>query len=389
MLSAARQTPNLLPNARGNEPVLRLTAAAAPPLPDPAPPTPEAELLAADPDPPSAAPLSDPPAPEPDGPHRVLRLAVLHAGAGDLAAIRDTLPSVQLVSVEESPHLIWDAASSEVITGLGDVAAHDVDLAALPAVVGKWEAVDTIRELSTRASLRLRVYPHDGTHRLGARIEVEITGLRHPWLTLLGLSGNGMVHYLYPLPGDSERVTPDGPFRLRLAVTEPFGADHVVALSAAEPLHRLNADLQRLDGRLAARPGCRPAGRRGSRGYRLMVRHPGPLYRTLRRDAMHDACNRSSFQRRPHGPALRIHTAGRFAIAPPALLAIAGLLALAGWRGAGRGTGQCLTAHRWRHRGQRRVVALADIPHEERRPLLRRFGNRAALGADGRALRGG
>ena len=41
---------------------------------------------------------------------------------------------------------------------------------------------------------------------------------------------------------------------------------------------------------------------------------------------MHDACNRSSFQRRPSGPALRIHTAGHFAIAPPALLAIAGLL---------------------------------------------------------------
>ena len=41
---------------------------------------------------------------------------------------------------------------------------------------------------------------------------------------------------------------------------------------------------------------------------------------------MHDACNRSSFQRRTHGPALRIHTAGHFAIAPPALLAIAGLL---------------------------------------------------------------
>ena len=159
MLSASRQTPNLLPNARGNEPVLRLAAAAPP-----------------------AAPLSDPPAPEPNGPHQLRRLAVLHAGSGDLAVIRDTLPRVQLVSVEESPHLIWDATSSEVITGLGDVAARDVDLAALPAVVGKWEAVDTIRELSTRASLRLRVYPHDGTHRLGARIEVEITGLRHPWL---------------------------------------------------------------------------------------------------------------------------------------------------------------------------------------------------------------
>ena len=232
MLSAARQTPNLLPNVRGDEPVLRLTAA---PLPD-----------ASLPDPVSSGP-------EPNGSHRMHRLAVLHAGAADLAAIRNTLPSVQLVSVEESPHLIWDAASSEVITGLGDVVAHDVDLAALHAVVGKWEAVDTIRELSARASLQLRVYPHDGTHRLGTQIEVEITGLRHPRLTLLGLSGSGTVHYLYPRPGDLEQVTPQRPFRLPLEVTEPFGADHVVAFSAAQPLHRLNAVLQRLDGEPAAR----------------------------------------------------------------------------------------------------------------------------------------
>ena len=221
MLSAARQTPNLLPNARGDEPVLRLSAA--------------------------------PPAPEADGPRRVLRLAVLHAVAGDLGALRDALPGVQLVSVEESPDLIWDAATSQVITGLGDVAAHGVGVADLPATVGKWQAVDTIRELSARASLRLRVYPHDGTHRRGARVEVEVTGLPHPRLTLLGLSGNGVVHYLYPRPGDPERVPLERPFRLPLMVTEPFGADHVVALSAAEPLERLNAALHRLDGQPAAR----------------------------------------------------------------------------------------------------------------------------------------
>ena len=232
MLSAARQTPNLLPNARSDEPVLRLIAES-----------------------PSIAPLPDPapPAPEPDGPHQMLRLAILRAGAGDLAAVPDTLPGVQLVSIEESPDLIWDAEASQVITGLGDVAAHDVGLRDLPATVGKWRAMTTIRELSARASLRLRVFPHDGTHRRGTRIEVEVTGLRHPRLTLIGLSGNGVVHYLFPRPGDPERVTPQRPFRLPLVVTKPFGADHVVALSAATPLDRLNASLHRLDGQPAAR----------------------------------------------------------------------------------------------------------------------------------------
>ena len=262
MLSAARQTPNLLPNSRGGEPVLRLTP---PPLPS---------ITAAEPvldnDISAPTPLVPPPAPDGDAVEAVdspepfvavepvehrqgPRLAVLHAGAGDLAAVRDTLPGVQLVSVEESPDLVWDAQTFQVITGLGDVAAHGVDLRDLPAAVGKWQAVDTIRQLSARASLRLRVYPHDGTHRRGTRIEVEITGLRHPRLTLLGLSGNGVVHYLYPRPGDPQRVTPERPLRLPLEVTEPFGADHVVALSAAESLDRLNAALHRLDGQPAAR----------------------------------------------------------------------------------------------------------------------------------------
>ena len=131
--------------------------------------------------------------------------------------------------------------------------AHDVDRGALPEVIGKWEAVRTIRTLSARASLRLRVHPHDGAHPRGARIQVEIDQLRHPRLTLIGLSGNGVVHYLYPLPSDPVEVPVGRPFRLELEVTPPFGADHVVAVSAASPLTALNSTLDALDGRPAAR----------------------------------------------------------------------------------------------------------------------------------------
>ena len=217
MVSEARQTPNLLPNARGGEPVLRLGRAAE---------------GSAD-----------------TGP---LRLAVLNAEAGTLDAVRATLAGVALVPIEDSPDLIWDAAYSEVVTAMGDVAAHDIDLAGLTAVVDKWGAVRTIRTLSAGASLRLRVHPHDGLHRPGSVIAVAIDGLEHPHLTVTALSGNGTVHYLYPLPSDPVRVASDEPFRLELEVTPPFGADHVVAMSAATPLDALNAALARLDGKLAA-----------------------------------------------------------------------------------------------------------------------------------------
>ena len=177
---------------------------------------------------------------------------MLHADSETLSAVRD-MNDVRMVSNRQSPDLVWDAERRQVVTGLGDVVAHDVGLEELTAVIGKWEAVRRVRALSSRASLRLRVHPHDGAHREGSRIEVEVDQLRHPRLTVIGLSGNGVVHYLYPLPSDPTELPVGQPFRLRLEVTPPFGADHVVAVSARSPLTALNAELDRLDGRPAAR----------------------------------------------------------------------------------------------------------------------------------------
>lgn len=219
MRSGARQTPNLLPNEGGGEPVLRLGRSISV----------EADM----------APL---------------RLAILNAEPGTLDAVRQTLAGVSVVPVGDAPDLIWDAAYGQVVTGVGDVAAHEVDLATLPGVVGKWSAVRLIKRLSERASLRLRVHPDDGLHQWGSVIEVEIDGMRHPYLIVLALSGNGTVHHLYPQERlkDPERVATDRPFREKLRVTPPFGADHVVAVSAARPMSGLIAELVRLDSERAA-----------------------------------------------------------------------------------------------------------------------------------------
>ena len=234
MMSAARQTPNLMPNSRSGEAVLRLSRSNRP--------TTATQIGDAGGHTNTVMPRSE-----------FVRLTALHADSETLAAARDTLGNVRLVSQAQSPDLVWDATSLQVVTGLGDVVAHDVGLAELAEVIGKWEAVRAIREISARASLRLRVYPHDGAHREGARVEIEIDRLPHPRLTLLGLSGNGVVHYLYPLPSDPVELPLEQPFRLELEVTRPFGADHVVAVSSDSPLTALNGALHALDGRPAAR----------------------------------------------------------------------------------------------------------------------------------------
>ena len=240
METEARQTPNLTPNSRGREPVLRLNRSSQP-----------AAVMAVD----AAGSRADQAVQESEA----VRLTILGTGSETVAAAREMLDNVRIVSYAQSPDLIWDAGSRQVVTALGDVAARDVGVAALPAVIGKWEAVRTIRKLSARASLSLRVYPHDGAHREESRIGVEVSGLLHPRLTLIGLSGNGVVHYLYPLASDPAEVPSGRPFRLELKATPPFGADHVVAVSAQSSLDALNAELERLDGRPAADRAARLA----------------------------------------------------------------------------------------------------------------------------------
>ena len=226
MMGEGRQTPNLLPNRRPEEIVLRLAP--------PSSPGPE-------------------PSPSPALPDHGVRLAVLHAGAGALARVRETLAGVRIVPKEESPDLIWDAGARQVVTGMGDVAAYDVGLDALPGVIEKWKAVPAVRALSARNGIRMGIDPHDGTHRLGQEITVWIEGLAHPRLIVFSLSGNGRVHHLYPKPFHSAKVATGRRFdELKAKVTPPFGADHVVAVSAGSSLDALNAALKRLDGQEAA-----------------------------------------------------------------------------------------------------------------------------------------
>lgn len=181
-----------------------------------------------------------------------VRLAVLNGDPASLSRLEDGMDDVLIVSSDDSPDLVWDTRARQVVTAMGDVAAYDVDLTALPATVDKWRAVRVVQGLSARASLRLRVMPNDRAHRSGTQITVEVGGLRHARLVLLGLSGNGIVHYL-SLPSDSAQIAPGRPFRLTLEVGKPFGADHIVAVSAGSSLDGLHGELQRLHGKPAAR----------------------------------------------------------------------------------------------------------------------------------------
>jgi hypothetical protein len=71
-------------------------------------------------------------------------------------------------------------------------------------------------------------------------------------LTLIDLSGDGTLKFLFPrFKEDSPQVN-EGTFWIRLRAGEPFGADHLIAVVSDQRLYGLEASLSALSDRKAA-----------------------------------------------------------------------------------------------------------------------------------------
>jgi hypothetical protein len=161
------------------------------------------------------------------------------------------------VHEKTSADLVWDVQKAEVLGALGDVVAYfpDNTPSAMQQVVDKWAMLQTVRSLSAQRSLRLRVEPGDDLHRRGTLLRVSLEEQRYPYLTLFNLTADGTVQFLYPVAqhGDPLQIAVDRPFRLPpIRVTQPFGAEHLVAVVSQTPLQALHRTIQQLHGRALA-----------------------------------------------------------------------------------------------------------------------------------------
>lgn len=222
VLSDSRQQPNLLPADGRDRPVIDISAMAA--SVDAVP------LQAA-----AVAPLT---------------LRLVGGTELDVAAAR----RLDNVSVEVGGNgladLIWDTGRREVVSSAGDAQALNVSALDLQGVVDKWLAIDTIRDLVQRAPMPIQVLPDNGLHRRGDPIGLAIPAPGHSYFVLFSLSGNGTLHFHYPLAewGDPVTIDPVAPFALNFEVTPPFGSDHIVAIAGDQPLDGLIRNLEALNG---------------------------------------------------------------------------------------------------------------------------------------------
>ncbi len=194
---------------------------------------------------------------EPDTFDRPATLSIVNPPAS--STVVDNLTNVSLAA-RENADLIWDYASGDVVTSNGDVIAHlgaNARAGSVQAIVDKWLLLRDLGQLAETNPLRVRVEPDDKLHRSGEQIAIQLSGHKHSKLIAFNLAVDGTVQFILPAPTDPDpryhgNLRTGQPLRFPLKVVAPFGADHLVALSAPQQNRKLINALKKLDGRKAA-----------------------------------------------------------------------------------------------------------------------------------------
>jgi Domain of unknown function (DUF4384) len=201
--------------------------------------------------PPSPGAGAGPPTPTADAtPLGIVRVAVLGDKRDLLANLEAREARFEVVGAKDSPDLIWDPASLDVLVG-GDVVARRINRADLGSVIDRAAAVNAFKRLATRAPQAVRILPDDKVYRRDARVDVQVSGLAQRSLLVFNITGDGTVQTLYPIGSDARIVaSPDYKFPVR--AVEPFGADQVVAISSPQSLGDLEEALRKMSQRRTA-----------------------------------------------------------------------------------------------------------------------------------------
>jgi hypothetical protein len=195
-----------------------------------------------------------PPAPPPGGSAPAVPAAVRVAVLGNqrdlLASVEAREAHFEVVGTRDSPDMVWDPASLDVLAG-GDVIARGIDRTALGGVIDRMAAVSGFKRLAARAPQAVRTLPDDRVHHRDARIDVQVAGMAQRSLVMFNIAGDGTVQALYPVSSDPRVIaTPEHRFKVR--VGEPFGADQVVAVTSGQRLGELEEAVKKLSHHHAA-----------------------------------------------------------------------------------------------------------------------------------------
>jgi hypothetical protein len=181
----------------------------------------------------------------------IVRIAVLGDRRDLLANLEARQARFEVVGAKDSPDLIWDPASLDVLAS-GDVVARKISRADLGSVIDRVAAINGFKRLAAGAPQSVRILPDDKVHRRGAPIDVYVSRVAQRSLVMFNIAGDGTMQTLYPIGSDARIIVGPDDHRLQVQAAEPFGADQMVAISSAQPLSELEEALRKMNQRRAA-----------------------------------------------------------------------------------------------------------------------------------------
>ena len=193
------------------------------------------------------------PSPKPPSVERVqapIRLAALDGKTTYFPGLKSRDSTFQAVQPTDNPDLIWDPASHDVIAW-GDVIAYGVALSDLPTVIDRTAAIRTLKGMSTQSPQVMRVSPDDRLQHKDQKVDIDLSDVAGRAVVLFNVSGDGTIQMLYPIGADPSPAR-SAILRLPLRVSEPFGAEQVVAVTSQQRMIDLEKVLLQLNRRRAS-----------------------------------------------------------------------------------------------------------------------------------------
>jgi hypothetical protein len=179
-----------------------------------------------------------------------VRLAALDGKTNYFPSLKSRDSTFQAVQPTDNPDLIWDPGSHDVIAW-GDVIAYGVDLVDLPTVIDRTAAIRTLKGMATQSPQVMRVSPDDSLHAKDQKVDIDLADVGGRGVVLFNISGDGTIQMLYPIGSDASPAR-SANLRLPLRVSEPFGAEQVVAVTSLQRMVDLEKVLQQLNHRRAS-----------------------------------------------------------------------------------------------------------------------------------------
>jgi hypothetical protein len=181
------------------------------------------------------SPPADPPSTPADVQTKAVHVAMMNGPDKAWETIeKGSTPFIRSSSVDGAD-LVWDVGKSEALSR-GDLVMQSVDGSLIGGIVDRTWAVERLRDIVERRGLPTQLANEGRLLTPADEAQIEIDDIADARLVVFNIGADATVQMLYPsAPGEAGHC-PDperGNWRCSLAVTPPFGADTIVALTSS------------------------------------------------------------------------------------------------------------------------------------------------------------